>query len=519
MLPACAIVVASIVLALVLDLGARNAGSPAQRAARLAETGDLESADRLYWQVLASKVDLETLVAFLDNRAAIAKVNEMAMEVAPHAALRLSGDDAAVRRLLASPDLGDRDSALARFWYEFRLGQGGADAKPVLALADATPPARLANQLLARTAMLRNEPEEAARRFEREGLAFPGEADDDLRRAFRIWRELEAWDELRARASDPRYAAASGPKLRLAIAEHDRDWPSMLLWLWPSSFEGVEAWPLALAAIAGVLWFLIAARLGRVSEPVAGRRALYAAAFVLGVLSVYPTLVVITVEEVAFDFRPVGQVVPDAIYYVFGVGLREEACKLLLFLALLPVLRRRGSRVEALTCGALVGLGFAAEENLLYFQNFEASVALTRFLTANFLHMSLTALAGLAVYDASRAWNRSADILNATLPMIVLVHGAYDFFLSSPQFAGVSFLAMTMFILISQKFLRELLSLSSATEQEGALRLFIASLALLTGASYVYATTLVGPLAGLALVATGFIGVAIFAYMFVRELA
>ncbi|MCM2314048.1 MAG: hypothetical protein NDJ92_02710, partial [Thermoanaerobaculia bacterium] len=143
----------------------------------------------------------------------------------------------------------------------------------------------------------------------------------------------------------------------------------------------------------------------------------------------------------------------------------------------------------------------------------------TRFLTANFLHMSLTALAGLAVYDASRAWKRSADILNATLPMIVLVHGAYDFFLSSPQFADVSVLAMTMFILISQKFLRELLSLSSATEQEGALRLFIASLALLTGASYVYATTLVGLLAGLALVATGFIGVAIFAYMFVRELA
>ncbi|MCM2314422.1 MAG: PrsW family intramembrane metalloprotease, partial [Thermoanaerobaculia bacterium] len=420
-LPACTIVAASIVLALVLDVTARNAGSPAQRAARLAEAGDLESADRLYWQALASGVDLETLVAFIDNRASILQVNEMAMAVAPHAVLRIGGDDAAVRRLVSSPDLGDRDSALALFWYESRLRRDEADPKPALALADATPPARLANHLLARTAMLRDEPEEAARRYEREGLAFPGEADDDLRRALRIWRELEAWDELRARASDPRWASASGPKLRLAIAEHDRDWPTMLLWLWPSSFEGVEAWPLALAALAGVLWFLIATRLGRISESVSGRRALYAAAFALGVLSVYPTLIVITIEEVAFDFRPVGQVVPDAIYYVFGVGLREEACKLLLFLPLLPILRRRGSRVEALTCGALVGLGFAAEENLLYFQNFEASVALTRFLTANFLHMSLTALAGLAVYDASRAWNRSADILNATLPMIVLV--------------------------------------------------------------------------------------------------
>ena len=518
-LPASAIVVASVVIALALHFGVNGTASPAQRAAQLAAMGDLGAADKLYRDELASKVELATLIEFIDNRATIIEINAMARAIAPGEPLRVDSDDAGVLRFVSSPGLGEEGAALARFWYDERLGSGEADATAIVALADRTPPARLANHVLARTAMLRDDPAEAAKRFEREGLAFPREAEGDLRFAFELWKELEAWDELRVRARDPRYLAVSGPRLRLAIAEHDRDWPAVLLWLWPSSFEGVTAWPLGLASLSGVLWFLIAGRLGRVSEPVDGRIALYAAAFALGVLSVYPTLMVITLEEVTLNLRQVGEVVPDAIFFVFGVGLREEACKLLLFLPLLPILRRRGSRLEALTCGALVGLGFAAEENVLYFQNFEASVALTRFLTANFLHMSLTAIAGLAVFDASRAWNRSGEILNAALPMVVLVHGAYDFFLSSPQFAGISFLAMTLFILISQRFLREVLSLSTTMEQEGALRLFIGSLALLTGASYVYATTLVGPLAALALVATGFIGVAIFADMFVRELA
>ena len=373
-LPASAIVVASVVIALALHFGVNGTASPAQRAAQLAAMGDLGAADKLYRDELASKVELATLIEFIDNRATIIEINAMARAIAPGEPLRVDSDDAGVLRFVSSPGLGEEGAALARFWYDERLGSGEADATAIVALADRTPPARLANHVLARTAMLRDDPAEAAKRFEREGLAFPREAEGDLRFAFELWKELEAWDELRVRARDPRYLAVSGPRLRLAIAEHDRDWPAVLLWLWPSSFEGVTAWPLGLASLSGVLWFLIAGRLGRVSEPVDGRIALYAAAFALGVLSVYPTLMVITLEEVTLNLRQVGEVVPDAIFFVFGVGLREEACKLLLFLPLLPILRRRGSRLEALTCGALVGLGFAAEENVLYFQNFEASV-------------------------------------------------------------------------------------------------------------------------------------------------
>jgi protease PrsW len=210
--------------------------------------------------------------------------------------------------------------------------------------------------------------------------------------------------------------------------------------------------------------------------------------------------------------------VPDAIYFIFGVGLREEAAKLLLFLPLLGVLLRRGSRIEAMTCGALVGLGFAAEENINYFSHGPASAAISRFLTANFLHMSLTALIALSVYDGKRGRSMPHDRFNVMFPLVVLIHGAYDFFLSDSEFGNLSIISMFLLIMVAQQFLRQLLIASSRMEEEGVLRLFVWSLTLLTGASYVYASTLAGPLLALRLMALGSLGVAFLIWIFVREL-
>ncbi len=49
-----------------------------------------------------------------------------------------------------------------------------------------------------------------------------------------------------------------------------------------------------------------------------------------------------------------------------------------------------------------MGLGFAFIENVSYFESGVLGTAMTRFLTANFLHMSLTAIAAEAVTRAVR---------------------------------------------------------------------------------------------------------------------
>jgi RsiW-degrading membrane proteinase PrsW (M82 family) len=248
-----------------------------------------------------------------------------------------------------------------------------------------------------------------------------------------------------------------------------------------------------------------------------GRKLLYVCAFALGVLSVYPTLVLVTAEDALLGLNPNGQPLIDAIYYVFGVGLREEACKVILFLPLLPLLRKRASRLEALMCGAFVGLGFAAEENIGYFNQMDVSTAIARFLTANFLHMAMTAVVAVAVYDGDRA--RRGEDLSTAFPLVVGLHGAYDFFLASPVVAGqYSFVAMTVFVILSQRFLRELKVVRPSGERGGLLRHFVLSLTALAGLSYVYATTLIGPAMALQLVAGGLLGDAILIVMFVREL-
>jgi RsiW-degrading membrane proteinase PrsW (M82 family) len=481
--------------------------SPTERVGRIAGMGAVDEAEQLSWKLLQSKPgDLKSWIRFIDAHAELLDGARDTLEIKP------SVDEPAIRKLLGI--IKDSEVAtLASYWYEEHAKESKPDPAPITALADRPHPAQLANYLLGRMASENDDWAIAARRYEREGLAFPKEGTRHLRRAMALWIDHDAWDELRKRARDPRYAAIEDASFRLDLAAHDRDWPQILRWLWAASYVHVKAWPVALAILAAALWFVIATRLGRIADGVKGRPVLYALAFLLGIVSIYPTLLVIVVEEAMFGLKLMGKPAADAIYFIFGVGVREEMCKLILFLPLMPTLLRRGSRIEAMTCGALIGLGFAAEENVSYFHHLAPGIALSRFLTANFMHMSLTAIVALSVFDAARGRSTSRDRFDLVFPLAAGIHGAYDFFLGY-----FPLLSMVLFFFISQQFLRQLLIASSREEERDTLRLLVVSMALLGGVSYIYATTLVGPWIALRLIATGILGLAIVIYMFVREL-
>jgi RsiW-degrading membrane proteinase PrsW (M82 family) len=494
----------------------RNA-TPSERAERVAQMGDLETAERVSWDAVeANPNDVDAWVRFIDIDAAMRDGEDISTDPTQQDS-RVRVSDAAVRDALKKTTNADVRT-IATYWYDAQAPAAKPDAAAITALANRNPPARLANALLGRAAREADDWRTAAQRFEREGLSFANHRDENLRRAMSLWVHHEAWPEVRKRANDPRYRGVYDASVRLDLATHDRNWPAILLWLWPATYRSTRVWPVVLALLAAVLWYIIATRLGRAQDDVPGRRGLYALAFALGILSVYPTLLMLVVEEPMLGFQSDGQPVTDAIYFIFGVGLREELSKLLLFLPLLPALKRRASRIEAMTCGALVGLGFAAEENIAYFHEASAGVALARFLTANFLHMALTSLLALSVYDASRGRSTPRDGFNIIFPLVIGIHGVYDLFLENEAFSRLSLVSMILLVLLTQRFLRQLLIATSTTEQEGVLRLFVASMALLTGASYVYATTLVGPLIAIRLIALGVLGVAFVMYVFVREL-
>jgi protease PrsW len=481
------------------------------RAARMGEEGEAES---LSWLIVKKKPsDIEAWVRFIDAHAeAHPPEDEIEIYETPVAS------EPAIRALLTRT--GDPAvSAVAAHWYERSVKGAKPDEAQLVALADRHPPARMANYLLGRAAADRREWPLAARRYEREGLSFAEDRDHYLRGAVDVWMRIDDWNAVRQRAGDGRYANVFDSYMRLELAIHDRDWPRILLLAWPAGFSGWQVWPVALAVLAAVLWFVIATRLGRVHDRIPGRAGLYILSFVLGVISIGPTLITILFEEEVLGLRQLGQFVPGAIYFIFGVGLREEAWKLILFLPLLPALLRRGSRIEAMTCGALVGLGFAAEENIGYFHEYGAAAALSRFLTANFLHMSLTALVALSVFDTKRGRATPSDGFSTVFPMAVIIHGAYDFFLTTDDVPLSSIISMALFIVMARQFLRQLTIASSREEEQGVLYLLIASLSLITGVAYVYATTLVGPWYAMGLMSVGALGVAIVLWMFVRELS
>jgi protease PrsW len=242
------------------------------------------------------------------------------------------------------------------------------------------------------------------------------------------------------------------------------------------------------------------------------------AAFLLGVLSVVPTVCLIAVEEAQLRLVETGDAMRDILFFVFGVGLREEASKLLLFAPLLLVLRKWGDKLDVLVCGAMVGLGFAAEENLGYLAGGDLHTGLGRFLTANFMHMAMTAILAAALDDFLRDREKYAAEFSRTTVMVVAMHGAYDFLLSHEEYGGAYF-AMAVFFFLVRMFLSAVDHARRKADRGVTLtQTFVIALGVVTGTSAVYAVTAVGPIQGALVMTEGLLGVAILIYAFVRTL-
>jgi RsiW-degrading membrane proteinase PrsW (M82 family) len=233
---------------------------------------------------------------------------------------------------------------------------------------------------------------------------------------------------------------------------------------------------------------------------------------------VFPTVLLIAVEEAKLRLVETGDPARDVLFFVFGVGLREEASKLLLFLPLLPILRRYGDKLDVLVCGAMVGLGFAAEENLNYLASANLHTGLGRFLTANFFHMAMTGTLASALDDFVSDREKHAAAFTRTSLFVVGVHGAYDFLLSHEEYGG-TYLAMTAFVFLTRIFLDAVDGARRRADRGlTPLHAFVFAVAVVTGVSLAYAVVAVGVKAAFLVMGGGLLGEAIIVYVFVRTL-
>ncbi len=179
-----------------------------------------------------------------------------------------------------------------------------------------------------------------------------------------------------------------------------------------------------IAIATGLAWFLIAEDHGE-KEPVA---ALWMAAG-FGLLGAVAASFLESRLVSANNLLP-GAPYGTLLVAVLAVAVIEEACK---FLPLAIVIYRRryfNEYTDGVIYFALAGLGFGLPENLLYTLQFGTKTGIVRILMTPLFHAATTGLVGYALIRRKLA-GKSLPGIWLPLAGIVVLHGAYDFGLSS----------------------------------------------------------------------------------------
>jgi RsiW-degrading membrane proteinase PrsW (M82 family) len=492
-----------------------------ESARTLARTGRLVEAEHAYLELARQRpVSVPLLVELLDNHKRLVSLTMLPMvSSGSNAAVPtrepMLFEEATIDALLSAPDLTPDQARLGRYWRAVTRSEvSQSDREAVTRRADADPPEPWYNHILGLEAQELDDDAGAGERFAREASSFD-DRNEDAAAACHIWLDDGNWARLSDALGRPRFAKQVPMAVRLRDALRRHDWFAVARWFVPAQWEGASPGVVWLVAVSGLVWFAMCAGIGRIIQRWRVRIPLYALAIGLGVASTFVALAVDLIEEGTLGLTEKGMPVADAIYFVVGVALREELAKALFLLPLALLVVRIGKRREAFACGALVGLGFAAEENLDYF-HMGLSTALARFLTANVLHVSTTALVALALDDHLRGRESRPGELSRILMLVILIHGLYDFFLSSASVDRGSFLSMFTFVLLTRRFVDGIRSLGGS---EGPLvQRFCVGLAIVAGASFIYAAVRVGPEQAAMAILQGALGLAIVIYVLIQQL-
>ncbi|WP_309025408.1 PrsW family glutamic-type intramembrane protease [Pelagicoccus sp. SDUM812002] len=334
-----------------------------------------------------------------------------------------------------------------------------------------------------------------------------------------FYRRHNLLDPLKELQSDPKYAPLIDSFLRRDIALLTMDWPVLISTLLPIAYGDTQPSMLILALVAGVAWATLLLRFFGPLSWSSGAVRLAIPALLLGALSAHLTILAIYFQEEQLGLVRGDDLIGQAIYCFAGIGLREEVLKLFCFVPLIPFLAKRKNEMEILVVASLVGLGFAIEENISYFENSLGMDAFGRFVTANFFHLSLTGICGLTLTQAFIYRGSYINSAVSTFGLAVIAHGAYDAFIIIPELSEYSIATMIIFILASYQFFSWVRHLRSSWREPVSLSAhFTLGLIVVFGTSYLLLAWEVGPLSSLTMLTEEVLSLAILLVMFYREI-
>ncbi len=418
---------------------------------------------------------------------------------------------------IAASKLSTADKAVAAAFWDSLTHWPLEPGTDLLYFAHYVHPMRHANELVGDLHYAERKKDEAIFYYERE--ARNADAGNARQKLFELLLEKRDFAAAHRVAEDPVIGPRLTPSNRVMLAAGEHRWLEIFKPLIGMERDYLKPMPATLAALAGLLWFVIAIQAIQPQGLFCFRMLVPILAVVAGVASIAPTLFTVLYEEEMWKLKATGDFLDDLIFYVGGVGPREEICKLLCFLPFVPVLLLRGSRLEMLMIAGCVGLGFAMEENVQYFAQAGPAIAFGRFLTANFFHLAATGIIGLAFCE----WMLSP--LKKFLPFIgktlavMLAHGCYDAFMAVEELAALALVSTMSFMLLALFFFRTLRTLrTSATDQISIAGTLIVGISLLNAAVLVCASMTLGFAPALAALAFTAFSLIMVTYMFYWQL-
>jgi RsiW-degrading membrane proteinase PrsW (M82 family) len=442
---------------------------------------------------------------------------ERVLEGLPRAARSLLGGVQA-KDWIAASKLSQSEKAVATaLWTNLSEDRGMEPGADLLYYAHYVKPLRYANQLIGDHYLARSNIDEAVKYYRREAK-FP-DARGAREKLLGILVEKRDHAGLRVLAADPSFSESFMPEHKLYFAALEHRWSDLIAPLCALQARMLAPVPAMAAAVAGLVWFLVAAQAIQPPRVFSFRTVALVLAVLAGMVSTFPTLLASIWMEEAFGMRSSSDPLGNIVFYMLGVGPREELLKLALFVPFLPILLKRKSPLEMIVVAGCVGLGFAVWENLQYFARYGSAVAFPRFLTANFFHFALTGLNGLALCNVLRSPVKKALPFVVTLLGTSFAHGAYDTLASFSSIPILQFGCMVVFMLVSLMFFRTLQGLrDGSTDQICIAGTLIAGLSLLAGLIVVFAAREIGLVQALGTLAiTGF-GMIMVVYMFYWQL-
>ncbi len=347
-------------------------------------------------------------------------------------------------------------------------------------------PVRFANEFVADLLMVRERRAEALKAYVREGSF----ADAHRARSLACSTALILQDKstLRSLCNDARFRDDMGVFTRFHVASLLED-----QWMMVRSVGAVQwhRWThsreIPLALLAATVWYLI---LVYSASRERWRWLRYLPPVLAGVLSV--CLLHWWQGALHYGMSEEQQLTPthELFQWVMYVGVPEEVAKLCFFLPFLPFLLRNGSASKAALTAGCVGLGFALDENLGYYQDEGGMAAVGRFVTANFMHIALTGILGGWLYELLRSrFHKATEFLMAFLG-VAAAHGVYDFSSTeSAQTLGVDLLGIVILALAARFYLDRLRPEEVAMRRRALSSTFVFCIgcSLLTGAAILLA--------------------------------